>query len=345
MNRSIEDINSEKNQNLENIIRHTTYVIKSVKKLHDIGKRAFNNSPIQIKILNIITPLIFVYIFTIIIYNLPLSIISAFLEFLILFLINKPLSFLFIGVYIFINIGISMHKIKTLGRPILKTDIIKNKEPYRCDNNSLTIENNKLEQDLYGGYFTYSYWLYVNGNIESKVNWNNYRYNEWKSIFYRGTPIDSSGDLSGLIQFPGFWLTPVLNNLVIVFQNGSYVERLELDNIPFNTWMNIVVVVETKSVSIYVNGLLDRTLSLYQSISIMNGYNLYLTSDLKTSKNQNQCGFAGYLAELIYYNFALKPIDILKSYTYYKKIINNYELKQIKNNYVLPDIITNSDYL
>ena len=181
-------------------------------------------------------------------------------------------------------------------------------------NNSLTISDSKLKQDLYGGYFTYSFWVYINGNNDNKNNWENFRYNEWKSIFYRGTPIDSNGDLSNLIQFPGFWLTPVLNNMVIVFQNGSYVERLELDNIPFNTWMNIVVVVETKSVSIYVNGLLDRTLSLYQSISIMNGYNLYLTSDIKTSKNQNQSGFAGQLSELIYYNYSLKPNEIYKLY-------------------------------
>jgi len=331
-------------KNLEKILKHTSRAIKTIKSIHDISKRYFYNSPLQIKVFTIVLPLIFTYIFTMVYHNLLFSIIFAILEFFILFLINKPLSYLFIFIYIFINIINSLHISKTLGKPILQTDIIKNKSPYKCFNNNLTINNNNLDQDLYGGYFTYSYWIYLNGNNNDKENWNNYRYNEWKSIFYRGTPISSTGDLSNLIQFPGFWLTPVLNNMVVVFQNGSYVERLEIDNIPFNTWTNIVVVVETKSVSIYINGLLDRTLNLYQSISIMNGYNLYLTSDIKTSKNQKQSGFAGYLSELIFYNFALKPTEIYKSYNYYKKIIDNYQNNQIKNNYILPQILTNSDY-
>lgn len=337
--------NNQNNTNLENFIRHTSHAIRSIKGVHNVIKRSFNNAPLQIKVLNIILPLILTYTFTIVYYNLPLSILFALLEFFILFIINKPLSFLFIFIYIFTSIIYSVQTNRTLGKPILQTDIIKNKSAYNCLNNSLVIKDSTLEQDLYGGYFTYSFWIYVKGNNYEKENWSNFRKNEWKSIFYRGTPIDSTGDLSNLIQFPGFWLTPVLNNMVIVFQNGSYVERLEIDNIPFNTWMNVVVVVETKSVSIYINGLLDRTLSLYQSITIMNGYNLYLTSDIKTSKDQNQSGFAGYLSELIYYNFGLKPTEIYKSYNYYKKILETYQNKQIKNDYILPQILTDSDYL
>jgi hypothetical protein len=94
-----------------------------------------------------------------------------------------------------------------------------------------------------------------------------------------------------------------------------------------------------------VNGLLDRTLNLYQNISLMNGYNLYLSSDISTSLNKTQSGFAGSLAELIFYNYALSPYDIQKSYNYYKKIIDSYQFKKTANNgYVLPGLITNSDY-
>jgi hypothetical protein len=229
---------------------------------------------------------------------------------------------------------------------ILETNIIKIRSPYNCLNTSLTIPNYKLEQDLYGGYFTYSFWLYVNNGIDPDIpNWNNYRYNEWKSIFYRGNAMIDTGDLSSLIQFPGFWLTPVLNNMVIVFQNGSYVERLEINNIPFNTWTNFSIVVETKSVSVYINGNLDRTLNLHQNITVMNSYNLYLTSDVLTSKNKNKSGFAGSLAELIYYNYALTANDINKSYFFYKKVIDSYQIKiDSKNNYKIPGLITNSDY-
>jgi hypothetical protein len=263
---------------------------------------------------------------------------------------SSTISIIFIILYIIIVVQTSLERKTSIGEPILETDINKNKDkiPYYCLARSLTIQYNKLAQDLQGGYFTYSFWLYLKGNnnsINNDDNWHSYRYNEWKSIFYRGNPIDQTGDLSTLVQYPGFWLTPVMNNMVIVFQKDSYVERLEITNVPFNKWVNYAVVVEAKSVSIYIDGFLDRTLNLYQNITIMNGYNLYLTSDMYTSTNKKQSGFAGSLAELIYYNYALTQYDINQSYKYYKKIIDNYQNKIISEyKYTTSGLITNSDY-
>ena len=76
----------------------------------------------------------------------------------------------------------------------------------------------------------------------------------------------------------------------------------------------------------------------------MNSYNLYLTSDINASNNK-QSGFSGSLAELIFFNYALTSYDINNSYIYYKKIIDTYQLKiDSKNTYIIPGIITNSDY-
>jgi hypothetical protein len=134
--------------------------------------------------------------------------------------------------------------------------------------------------------------------------------------------------------------------MVIVFQNGSYVERLEITNVPFNKWVNYAGVVEAKSVSIYIDGLLDRTLNLYQNITIMNGYNLYIANDKLASSKKNQSGFPGFLAELIYYNYALTAYDINKTYNYYKNIVENYQANLIPTkNYSISQLITNSDYL
>jgi hypothetical protein len=267
---------------------------------------------------------------------------------------SKMIALIFIILYITAVVNVVRLRAISIGSPIIQTDIVRSGSPYNCVANSLTIQNSSLAQDLNGGYFTYSFWLYLNNNTNNSANtlattatnsWNNYRYDEWKSIFYRGNPIDNNGDLSSLIQFPGFWLTPILNNMVIVFQNGSYVERLEIVDIPFNTWTNFSVVVESKSVSVYINGLLDRTLNLYQSVTVMNGYNLYLTSDIKTNNNQSQSGFAGSLAELIFYNYALTSLDIYRSYKYYKKIIDSYQYKINSSiNYNQASLITNSDY-
>jgi hypothetical protein len=77
----------------------------------------------------------------------------------------------------------------------------------------------------------------------------------------------------------------------------------------------------------------------------MNSYNLYLSSDKLTSKNKDECGFAGYLAELIFYNYALTSYDIYNSYIYYKSIIDKYQSKiDTQYKYKIPNIITNSDY-
>jgi hypothetical protein len=77
----------------------------------------------------------------------------------------------------------------------------------------------------------------------------------------------------------------------------------------------------------------------------MHAYNLYITSDILTSKNKDKSGFAGSLAELIYYNYALTSNDIIKSYNYYKNIIFNYQNKIYKQNtYKIPNLITNNSY-
>jgi hypothetical protein len=337
---------SSSNNNIDHFISKTADLLKYGKREYNNLQQMIRNTPLQIKIANFVVPFTLTYIFTFVYFNLPLSIIFAIITVFVISFLSKLMSVIFQILYIILLIGIIKKTKSTLGIPILETDIVKTKIPYNCLNTSLTIPNSKLEQDLYGGYFTYSFWLYVNnGNDSDKANWNNYRYNEWKSIFYRGNAINDTGDLSSLIQFPGFWLTPVINNMVIVFQNGSYVERLEINNIPFNTWTNFTVVVETKSVSVYINGNLDRTLNLYQSITVMNSYNLYLTSDILTSKNKKESGFAGSVAELIYYNYALNAYDINKSYHYYKKIINKYQYKiDSQSNYKIPGLITNSDY-
>ena len=342
------DIKKKENIQFEKFLKTTENAMLYSKSKYNDMKKIVNDTPIQIKIMNITIPFILTYIFTYIKYNLGFSIFFAIITFLAMFTLNIILPIVFIILYIFAISNKSSNHNKIMGSPIEETDLNKNDNAYICNKRSLVVSNNRLDEELNGGYFSYSFWLYVNGNnnsINNKNNWNSYRNKEWKSIFYRGNPIDNRGDLTNLIQYPGFWLTPIYNNLVIVFQNGSYVERLEINNVPFNKWINYSIVVETKSVSIYINGLLDRTLNLYQNIIIMNGYNLYITNDKYASKDKKSVGFAGNIAELIFYNYALSQTDIYNSYLYYKKILDNYQNKIIKShNYSIPGLITNSDY-
>jgi hypothetical protein len=324
------------NINKDNKFYKTTYeVVKFAKPKYDKIIELYRGTPIIVRVLNVIIPFILTYVFTLIYYKLTLSIIFGVLTFFTMLLYNRPLAYIYIVLYIIIIAQTSNSHNKIIGNPLKQTNLRTNNEPYNCAGNSLIVNSDWFNDKLNGGYFTYSYWLYVNGNnnnINKSNNWNNYRYNEWKSIFYRGSPIRDDQDLSQLVQFPGFWLTPVMNNLVIVFQNGSYVERLEINNIDFNKWMNIIVVVEMKSVSIYINGLLDRTLNLYQNVTLMTNYNLYISEDKLISTSKNQSGFPGSIAYLTYYNYALNVNDILLSYAYYKKIIDSYQNSILDHN-------------
>jgi hypothetical protein len=332
-----------------NSIKSISYTnsLKYSKGKFDLIFNYFETLTLKNRIIYIIIPFILTYIFTLLYFNISLSIIYALLTFVLLMLYSKIIALIFLILYIVVVVDKNKKVNNYIGIPFLETNIYKNNQPLNCKNNPLIIDKKNILQNTNNGHFTYSFWLYVNGtnNDLSGDNWNSYRYGEWKSIFYRGTSINSD-DLSKLVQFPGFWLTPKLNNLVIVFQNSSEVERIEINNIEFNKWLNIVVVFEIKSVNIYINGKLDRVLNLSQYVSNMDQYNLYISNDKNASPTQ-QSGFAGSISELIYYNYALTNINVNKSYEYYKDIINKYQNNYISNNYSFNNIklLNNNDRL
>ena len=337
-------MNSTHNSNNENtkiFIKKTTDVIRQGRQYYLKTQDLIVNAPIQIKIANIVVPFVLTFIFTYLYYNLPLSIIFAIITFFVIFIMSKLAAVIFIVLYAISVSNVYNQRQITIGIPILQTDIIKNRVPFNASSKVLTIQSSSLPQDLNGGYFSYSFWLYVDSSNYSSTG---YRYAEWKSVFYRGDTISSTTNLPSTTQYPGVWLTPKLNNLVIVFQSSAQpIERIELNNIPINKWFNVAVVVEAKSVSIYMNGLLDNTVSLTQSVQIMNTANLYITSDNQGPSKQQ--GYVGSLAELIFFNYALTPTDVYNSYLYYNKIITNYQSSlNSKNTYSISNLITNSDY-
>ena len=196
-------------------------------------------------------------------------------------------------------------------------------------------------------------WLFVNNsNSIYPNNWNNYRYNEWKSILYAGDSEIQSSDTTNLNQYPGFWMTPKLNNIVVTFQTSSNkVDRFEVKNFPMNEWFNLTCVVERNSVAIYINCEMQNNFNLNTMIpGDYTDYNLYLANDAKlsnelnTDNKINKNGFPGFLGNLAYYNYALNQTDInmiCKNYTHQFK---NIQEKDNKNNSCKKScILTDSD--
>ena len=340
------------NEDTKKFIESATTKIKDLSKGYSSIKGKWDNTSLLIKILNIGCSILLTFYFSYIYYSLALSIIFFILSFCILFIFNKLFAFMYLAIYIIIMVEITNSKNIAYGNPLKATDLYYTKSPLDCTTSSsiLTIDSKEFQKELQLGNTTYSFWIYVNGsnNSGSQNTWNTYRYKEWKSIMYRG-------DSSSQTQFPGFWLTPTLNNLVIAFQyNNSKVERIQLDNFEMNKWINIITVIENKSVSIYIDGLLDRINNLDQTQPDVSTYNLYINNEytpvvpedannITVSINKN--GFPGYLTNVINYNYPLTANYIKEAYTYYKKIIDNYQINfdNKNNNYNIPSLITNSD--
>jgi hypothetical protein len=269
------------------------------------------NTPIQIKILNIIIMTVLTYVFTSVYYNLGLSIIFGILTALVYAILGKYYGLIFLVLYIVYVIQISSKRNVVFLNPIADTDI-KYGGPLDCSllTSKKILPPSYYKSNLDNSNFSYSMWLYVNNNNSKyKNNWRNYRYNDWKSIFYAGDSTIESSDISNLNQYPGFWMAPQSNNIVVTFQAGSNNNRIEIMNFPMNKWFNFTCVVERNSVSIYINCKLENNFALQGAPPVTSNYNLYIVNDHKLTSSEKN-GFPGLLGNLVYYDYALQQNQI-----------------------------------
>ena len=224
--------------------------------------------------------------------------------------------------------------------------------PNKIKNNALkfTVGNYNLSDQLTNQY-TYSFWInitgsskgltsYVNNQLynDSNVNrsisltdytWTNFRYGRYKEIFHRGDNYDNSTkDITTVMQYPGFWLGPEMNNIYIMLSNGSKNENFILENIELNKWVHIACTLKGNSIGIYRNGKMEYSSytngTLYSSS--IKTKNIYFLGN--TSQNT---GFPGYMNEFKFYNRILDPDNIeliykqgLSKFNKLGKKINNY---------------------
>ena len=304
--------NKENNRNsINNFLNNHKNTIRSMHTKALFFSNSIMNTPIQIKILNIIIMTVLTYIFTSVHYNLTLSIIFGILTAIVYTILGKYYGLIFLVLYIIYIIQISSRRNIVFLNAIADTDINYD-GPLDCSliTNSKTLLPSYYKSNLDNSSFSYSMWLYVNNNnTKYKNNWTNYRYNDWKSILYAGDNTIESSDISNLNQYPGFWMTPQLNNIVVTFQAGSNNNRIEIMNFPMNKWFNLTCVVERNSVSIYINCKLENNFNLQGVPPVTSNYNLYIANDQKlTTSGKN--GFPGLLGNLVYYDYALQQNQI-----------------------------------
>jgi hypothetical protein len=159
---------------------------------------------------------------------------------------------------------------------------------------------------------TYSFWLKVCPDNFNKAN------TIWKTVWYRG---DIETDSMYQKKTPGVYLAPNTNKMIITVACDNGIDEanaIVLDDIPLNNWFCITIVLEGRSLECYLNGLLEKSISLTGAPNMMN-------SNLIKGKN----GFNGLLAFFRYNSAALDSNNILNLFEREKATIEriDYDLE------------------
>ena len=100
---------------------------------------------------------------------------------------------------------------------------------------------------------------------------------------------------------PGAYITPIKNNLLVIMNTFHNVaEEVEVEEIPLNKWVNIMIRVENRTMDVYINGTIVRR-HMLTGIPRQNYGNVY------TGMNG---GFSGYTSNLWYYDYGLGAREI-----------------------------------
>ena len=159
--------------------------------------------------------------------------------------------------------------------------------------------------------YSYSVWVYI-------TNWDNVN---TKNIFKRSY---TSGNST--IYFPNVYLDTQDNKLMVKVSDNSTTGYTEcsVQNIPIQTWTNIIVSLNTKVMDIYVNGKLMKTCITSGVPSFNKEGNVELTPSPT---------FSGYTSRFIYYPYPTGPEDAWSLYkagpggNILTAFLNQYKLK------------------
>ena len=136
--------------------------------------------------------------------------------------------------------------------------------------------------------FTYSVWLFIDDLA--------YNQGRYRHIFHKGNDAISTGGMNEPNNAPGLYIAPDTNALVVVMNTFNDInEKITIDNIPINKWVNVQIRVENHNLDVFINGKLAKRL-------VMNGVPKQNYGDVYVAMNG---GFSGYISDLRYFNDAL----------------------------------------
>jgi len=143
--------------------------------------------------------------------------------------------------------------------------------------------------DEVGIAFTWSVWLYIKQHDKVTTSGN-------RHVFNKGSTTPDATGIMTPNNGPGLYLNSDYSKLIVVmstFDDPSL--TVDVDNIPINKWVNVIIRVENTVLDVFINGELAKRLPL-NSVPFQN------YGDVNVAING---GFNGNLSSLRYYNTAL----------------------------------------
>lgn len=143
--------------------------------------------------------------------------------------------------------------------------------------------------------FTWSVWIYINSL--------QYLEGQYKNIFYKGNSNLGKNGLNFPNNAPGLYIAPNTNNLVVMMNTFNEINKeIMIPDIPLNKWVNVIIRCQNKTLDVFVNGTITRSLEL-MGVPKQNYGNVYVGMN---------GGFDGYISNLWYHNYALGTLAIQK---------------------------------
>jgi hypothetical protein len=136
--------------------------------------------------------------------------------------------------------------------------------------------------------FTWSAWVFID----------DLQYNSglYKHVFHKGNDNISKTGMNFPNNAPGLYIAPNTNSFVVIMNTYDNInEEITIPNIPLNKWINVIIRCQNKTLDVYINGTITRSVEL-NGVPKQNYGNIFVGMN---------GGFSGYLSNLWYFDRAL----------------------------------------
>ena len=169
-------------------------------------------------------------------------------------------------------------------------------------------------------------WFYID-------DWN-YKYGEPKVMLFRPDTAGGKGSFNPMVFF-----SPVENNITVAVNcyssdpsqpDANQRFLCDIKNINLQKWVHLGVVLNNRTLDVYINGKLTKTCMLPGVPKINNESNIELTPGNNPSNLDENPGFKGYLSKIVFFPYDLTPQQV---YDEYRKgfggnlLFGNYDMK------------------